>query len=277
MENRGITLVKLGGSLITDKTTPETPRRAVIQRLVGELADVWEQHAGRLVLGHGSGSFGHVAADRHEVHGGYRGAEQRPGISRTQRQAARLHHMVLDALIDGGLPPFSVAPSSAMVASGQEPAAFFAEPITRALGMSLLPVVYGDVVTDRRQGITIGSTEHVLRTLAYELESAGRVVERVLWLGNTDGIYDAGGATIPRVTPANVRSVFEQIESPEGTDVTGGIRHRLKTAVQLAARGIPSVIVNGTTAGVLRDALQQREVSGTRVAVSEEAWDFDPG
>ena len=60
-----LTLIKLGGSLITDKTSPRTLRRDVLDRLAQELESSLAETPSAVVLGHGSGSFGHVAAKKH--------------------------------------------------------------------------------------------------------------------------------------------------------------------------------------------------------------------
>ena len=58
--------LKLGGSLITDKHTPRTPRPDVLARLMQEITEARAARPGmRIVLGHGSGSFGHVEAKRY--------------------------------------------------------------------------------------------------------------------------------------------------------------------------------------------------------------------
>src|SRR3990172_434782 len=58
--------LKLGGSLITDKDSPYTPRLDKLADLAGQIAAVFAETPGlRLVLGHGSGSFGHTAASKY--------------------------------------------------------------------------------------------------------------------------------------------------------------------------------------------------------------------
>ena len=58
-----VRFLKLGGSLITDKRQPETPRMDVIERLAQEIAAARAANPSlQLVLGHGSGSFGHIYA-----------------------------------------------------------------------------------------------------------------------------------------------------------------------------------------------------------------------
>ena len=60
-----LTLVKLGGSLITDKRVEKSFRRDVVKRLADEIAAARAVDPElKLLIGHGSGSFGHFAAKR---------------------------------------------------------------------------------------------------------------------------------------------------------------------------------------------------------------------
>ncbi len=264
---RELLLVKWGGSLITDKRRAETARPRVLARLAGELAEGLPRAAARglaVVLGHGSGSFGHVAAARHGLAGGLTAPGQLAGVAETQARAAALHHRVLDALSAAGLAPFSVAPSSALVGDGAEAPAVFAEPVALALAAGLLPVVYGDVVMDRRQGVAICSTERVFAALVTALPDFGWRPAAALWLGETAGVYDAGGTPLARIGAAGPAP---PAGAAAGTDVTGGMAHRLATARALARGGVPSRIVDGRVPGLLARALAGEEVAGTRVAL----------
>ena len=62
-------------------------------------------------------------------------------------------------LLAAGLPPFTWAPSSALVARAGRPVAGTIEPLIGALDLGLLPVAYGDVVADCLWGASICSTE----------------------------------------------------------------------------------------------------------------------
>ncbi len=259
-----LTLVKLGGSLITDKRRPGRARRQVIARLAGEVAAAAAAAGpGRLIVGHGSGSFGHPAAARHGVDRGDGGGPA--GVAETQARAAALHRLVVDALLEAGAAPFSLAPSSFMAASAGRPVGLSLEPLLLALDRSLLPVTYGDVVLDRRQGATICSTETVFDALIRALARRGRPVGRVLWLGETEGVWDAGGQLVEEITRANLPRVLAAAGAAAGTDVTGGMRHRLEAAAALARRGVESWILDGLAPGRLARALGGDRVPGTRV------------
>lgn len=270
-----VLLVKWGGSLITDKRTPETPRAEEIARLAGELAAGLPAARRRrlaVVLGHGSGSFGHVAAARHGIAVGLRAGEEGTqaraarlaGAAETQSRAAALHRLVLDALAAAGVPAWSVAPSSMLVTAGGDPAATCAEPVARALAAGLLPVVYGDVVTDRRQGIAIASTETVFLALAAALPEYGWPPAEALWLGDTPGVYDDAGRPLATLTPAEAARLAPG--GSAGTDVTGGMAHRVQATLRLAAAGIPSTIADGRTPGLLAAHLATGTSPGTRIA-----------
>lgn len=260
-----LVLVKLGGSLLTDKEGVRADRPEVIRRLAGELTRAATRRPGGLLLGHGSGSFGHVAAAKSGIAGGLRSPDQLPGIAATQQEAAELHRRVVAALAEAGAHPFSLAPSSFLVTAGGRPAGLFLEPLVLALERGLLPVVYGDVTLDREQGVAICSTETVLASLARELPDRGFQVRRLLWLGETAGIYGPGGRTLPRITPATAGEARAALAAARGTDVTGGMAHRLETALDLAAQGLPSLLLDGREPGLLERALEGEEVPGTLV------------
>jgi isopentenyl phosphate kinase len=261
----GLYVVKLGGSLITDKERPSTARREVIARLARELAAALPAPPHALLISHGSGSFGHAAAARHGLRGGVRESAQLPGVAATQDQAHRLHRIVIEELIAAGLSTFSLAPSSFLIADAGQPVEIHLEPVVRALELGLVPVTFGDVVLDRARGASICSTETVLLALAPRLAAAGRPVTEVLWMGATAGVLDQRGQTVESITGANLDRVLAAAAGAAGTDVTGGMRHRVETAWRLAGQGIPSLVLDGLEAGVLERALRGEPAGGTRV------------
>lgn len=172
---------------------------------------------------------------------------------------------MLAALAEAGVPAFSIAASSCVVAAAGRPVAFADEPLLLALERGLLPVLYGDVVMDREQGAAICSTEKLFALVVRRLVERGRTVRRVIWLGETDGLYDAAGQTVPRLSAADLPAAARAIHAPAGTDVTGGMLHRVETALALAPLGVTSLLANGLTPGLLEEALRGGEVPGTVV------------
>lgn len=269
-----LVLVKLGGSLLTDKRAVDAPRHEVISRLAGEIAAARPAMAGGLIVGHGSGSFGHVAAAAAGLQEGLRPASGPPrplaGVSRTQERAGALHRIVVTALAAAGLAPFSLPPSASLVARAGRPARYGLGPLYVALDTGLLPVVYGDVVMDSAWGASICSTERVLLALVSRLRRRGYRIRRMLWLGETAGVYDADGALIPHIHPGQLHRMQKMIDAPAGTDVTGGMLHRLQATCALARRGIESWIADGLRPGILASGLRGEEIPGTRISLLAE-------
>src|SRR5512137_281262 len=105
--------LKLGGSLITDKTRIEHARRPIIRRLAREIKAAREACPNlQLVLGHGSGSFGHVAAKKHGTHDGVKDQAGWLGYAEVAAAAARLNQIVADLFVAEGVPVVSLPPSA---------------------------------------------------------------------------------------------------------------------------------------------------------------------
>ena len=255
-------LLKLGGSLLTDKTRARTARLEVIRRLAGEIAAAGAEG---VVLGHGSGSFGHVAAARAGIGAGPVGPEGLAGVAETQAEAAELHRIVVAALREAGARPFSFVPGSFLVGRGGQVEGTLPPALPVALRSGFLPMVYGDVVLDTEWGAGIASTEAVIAFLAGELPAAGFTVRRAIWLGDTPGVLDAAGRSLPEIHPDDWETAVASITGPPGTDVTGGMRLRLATAAALADDGIPSLLADGTVPGLLECALRGEAVPGTLI------------
>ena len=160
--------VKFGGSVITDKTGQEAPDLALIRRLAGEVRAACDL-AGpeyRLIIGHGSGSFGHAYARRYGIHRGLPPDADWLGFAQTAAAALRLNRIVVDELLSAGVPAISFQPSATLLSRDGQLIAWDTSAIGRALDRRLTPVVHGDVAFDERQGSAIVSNEQLLEALA---------------------------------------------------------------------------------------------------------------
>ena len=265
LDEDSIVVIKLGGSLLTNKRKPETARRKEIARLAEEISKARKKTGRRVILSHGSGSFGHVAAEKFRLTEGFVDPSQRVGASITQASAARLNRIIVQALIDAGESPFVLAPSSFLTARLGRPVKGDTEGLKLALSRDLLPVVYGDVLLDSDLGVSIASTEAVLTYLIGRLLKQRFPIARAYWLGDTDGVLAEDGSVIPTIQPDDLTSLRPLLGGAQGFDVTGGMRHRVETAAKLAEMGVLSWIANGTTPGLLGKALRGESIPGTRV------------
>ncbi len=242
--------VKLGGSLITDKKRPLTPRPAVIERLAHEIAAARAANPDRpLLLSHGSGSYGHVVGRRYRTREGVGPTVAADptgwrGFSETGHIAAQLNRLVMAALLRAGLPAISLAPSVLVHCRDGAIIAIESSPILAALDRGLTPLVFGDVAFDETQGATIVSTEEVLAALVPVLRPA-----HLSLAGMVDGVFGADPARfpdaypIPHLTASQVAALAAAFGGSHGVDVTGGMASKLQTMAALLG-GYPDLRVH---------------------------------
>ena len=254
--------LKLGGSLLTDKTGVEETRPQVITRIAQEIAQARQtQPELALLLGHGSGSFGHVAAAKYGTRHGVHTPEQWQGFAEVSAAAARLNKIVTDTLVQAGLPAISFQPSASALCADGLLESLAVQPIQQALEHQLIPLVYGDVAFDRVRGGTIASTEELFAYLVAELHPTW-----LLLAGETDGVYDLQGQTIPLITSENLAQVQSALGGSRGTDVTGGMASKVQAMLNLVQihPNLSIFIFSGLTPGNLTQALlDPQTVRGT--------------
>src|SRR5690349_2801409 len=108
-----LTFVKLGGSLVTDKRVENTFRPEAAERVAAELQAALTQNSDlRLLVGHGSGSFGHVAAKRYGTMQGVHTAEEWRGFAHVATVAAELNHLMAKTLDAAGVPVWRMQTSA---------------------------------------------------------------------------------------------------------------------------------------------------------------------
>lgn len=258
-----IILIKLGGSIITDKSRPFTANHEAITRLVREVKAAMDKRDYASVLGTGAGSFGHVPANQYCLVNGNIDDKTREGVALTHNAVSQLNLLVTTQLIEHGVNAISISPASFLLAKRGHISEGYLRPIDSFLTLGLTPVVYGDVVADGGGGYSVVSTDTIITYLAKELFSKGYMIKNVIHVGTTDGVYDTDKKTIPTITSRNYEEVKQQIGISKDTDVTGGMAFKVKEALELAKGGIETVIINGTRERELVRAVMGGEVKGT--------------
>ena len=260
--------LKLGGSLITDKARAQTAHPAVLARLADEIAQARADRPDlRLLIGHGSGSFGHVEAKKHGTRGGVTTPDQWRGFAEVSAVAARLNRIVTDTLLAGGVPVISFQPSASAWCRDGAIEELSLTPIATALELDLVPLVYGDVAFDSARGGTIVSTEDIFRHLARQLRPT-----RILLAAIEDGVYadwPGGRTVIPEINPGNAAEYFPAIRDSGAPDVTGGMATKVGEMLALVSEvpGLEVLIFSGVANGHVFNALTDEEQPfGTRIA-----------
>jgi isopentenyl phosphate kinase len=257
--------LKLGGSLITDKDLPRTARLDVLDRLAGEIREAIHQKPElRLVVGHGSGSFGHVSGRRYGTRQGVSTPAQWLGFVEVWRDAAALDRLVVEALQGGGLPAIAMPPSASVLAQDGKVARWDLSVLSAALEHGLLPVVHGDVVFDTIRGGTILSTEDLFAYLARVMQP-----QRLLLAGREPGVwadYPSCTRLVNQITPSSLPQLAASLFGSASTDVTGGMASKVEEMLALVSdvSGMEVLIFSGEIPGMVEQALLG-SYPGTRI------------
>lgn len=255
------TVLKLGGSVITDKNKPLTPNLTAIERLADEIS---RANVSSLILVHGGGSFGHPFAERYNLEAGYVDESQILGFSQTHLAMTLLNSWVMEALIRNNIPAVEVHTSSCAVTKVGRITSMELKPLKKMLKMGFMPVLYGDTILDSKQGFAILSGDQLVSSLATKLGAS-----HIILGADVDGLYTSDPKTNPsaqlieRATLKELKSMEHKIGGSKATDVTGGMFGKMHEVTLAIEEGIETVVVNATKPDRVYKALTGEKVTGT--------------
>ena len=269
-----LVFLKLGGSLITDKALPYTVRLDKVADLVAQIAHALQTRPNLLlILGHGSGSFGHTAAKEFGTRGGVPAHFQLPtssaklvgeqywkGFAEVWYQASTLNRYIIQALHEAGISAITFSPAASVWAENGQVFAWDLSAIKAALENGIIPVVHGDVIFDRNKGGTILSTEELFEHLARELRP-----QRILLAGLEEAVwadFPERRQKVQKVTRESFKEIQQSTGESVSTDVTGGMESKVRKMLELAESipGLTIQIFSGENPGYLEKALLGKHI-----------------
>lgn len=254
-----ITLIKIGGSVITDKSKPYSIKRSVIRQLAKELKSAKK----KIVITHGTGSFGHPSAKKHLLNTSI----EPLGIARVSLDTMRINEIVASIFIEEELPIVPLHPMSFITSENGKMSNIFFGSIEQTLLNNCIPLLHGDVIWDNKNKYSIFSSEKILGIIALYLKDKNYKIEKIIYVGRTDGVFDKRGKTIPLIKDINSPVIEREMTAKFAfeIDVTGGMKHKIEEAQMLSEVGIETWIINGDRKEELTNALQTKHIIGTIV------------
>ncbi|RLF24070.1 MAG: hypothetical protein DRN15_04020 [Thermoprotei archaeon] len=237
---RPLVVLKLGGSLITDKSKPMVMRRDVVRRLCKEISRAINEV--RLILVHGAGSFGHPQAKMYRLDEGFKEPHQLEGVTVTKIAVETLTIELLKELKSSGTKAIPLHPMSFALASS-EGLPVPLDLVVKALDLGLVPLLHGDVVLDSDRGFRIVSGDYIATELAIKLKA-----KRLIFAMEVDGIFTSDPLLDPEarllsvVKPHDLRRIKLRCQYP---DVTKGILGKAMEAFRAVEKGIEVLFING--------------------------------
>ncbi len=253
-------IVKLGGSVITDKTKEQTFKPKVMDQLSSELKKSDKQ----MIIVHGAGSFGHILAKKYELNEGYKRYEQVKGFSLTHEMVQTLNSLVLKSLQKNDIPAVSISPHSIVKLDDHKLMKIDLKVFEEYLEKQFIPVTFGDVVLDKKLGFSICSGDLLVMALAEYFKP-----EKVIFVMDEDGLYTSNPKIDDKAKLIKSSSLKEleklSTSLDEHADVTGGMGGKLDTIKNISKQGIDAVLLNGNKPNRLYEVLVGKDTTSTIV------------
>jgi len=214
---------------------------------------------------HGAGSFGHVVAKEYGLQNGYSNGGQIRGMVRVSRDVRTLNALVMDELIAAGIDAVSIPTGSCFRTEGGRLTGDTAI-LKGYLKLGIMPVMFGDVILDSERGFGICSGDGIMEFLASAFDP-----ELAVFVSDVDGLFDSDPKTnrnAKLIRTADIDALAHANTDAGVADVTGGVRGKMETMLRMCAPGRDCILINGNAEGRLRDALEGKEVTGTRATVT---------
>lgn len=269
---KNLVIVKFGGSVITTKTERKRINRKNLDLICSEIAKAYKSGDKNLIVVHGGGSYGHPLARRF----GFRYSRQirkssnnkgttlprkskdlHKKYSKIKTTMEELNKKVVEALHSQEAPAIAFHPSDFCVTDEGEIESMYLEQIKSCLEKREISVLHGDVVKDKEVGTVILSGDQILSYIARQFKD---FVSFVVIGTDVDGVFTKD----PKITPKAKKikeitpEVFNDLRlkfTTSQVDVTGGMRQKVETLLELAKDGINSVIIGIKQKGALSDLI----------------------
>jgi len=246
-------LIKLGGSVLTDKEKSYSFRTRIAKRLLREID---KSSIDKYIMIHGGGSFGHPGAKKYGLNTKI-SKNPAEGVSKVQLDMRRMNNHILELMQDRGM--WGVSVPGGLVTTFENGELDKTDPtlFKRYLSLGLIPVSFGDVATDTENGVTICSGDDLVLGLS-------ELADKAIFVSDVDGIYKNG--EVVKIFDGEMLPL-EEDDFPrvkDAVDVTGGMNKKVEKMINIS-ENCETHIVNGEEPGRVRKVLNGEEVLSTEV------------
>ncbi len=247
-----IKIIKLGGAIITNNEPKEKLDRSNTRNIARQLQ---EYYPGTILV-HGTGSVGKPPAIRYGfVESGSLGPDMKFIALKIKNQIHQLNQQFISVFISEGIPVQSIVHwqlmGSRLYVSKSK--------ILEILQSGLVPVFFGDFVIQKDGSFKVVSSDVICHLVTKLVKP-----EKLIFLTDVDGVFDDG--LPPKLIPEINRNNYASIPGDhDHKDVSGGMAEKVKLAIKSSKYCKTCLIANGTTPGLLYEALQGHKVRGTYV------------
>ena len=221
-------IIKIGGSLLTDKTIYRKFYQKKTSKIIQKLSGIE-----KFILVHGGGSFGHYISKKYGLPGDIT-EERIKAASIVKYDMADLNQRIVKMLNLAGRPAMGISPFFL-----DKNNSFSYDIVKKVLDYGMIPVLYGDLYL-RKDSIGILSGDHIMSSMAQLMKP-----KRAIFLTDVDGVFDRDpkkyrdAALLKKYSTESVD--FGMISN----DVTGGMELKFRSMVNCRNFGVKTYLING--------------------------------
>ena len=240
-------LIKLGGSIITNKERPLSARRKAIESILKQIKKIKEPK----IIVHGGGSYGHYWSVKYDMHTKPAKYDAR-GVAIVKNSMIELNKIILDIAVKNRINAYCLPPTDFM--NGNKSIKNKILTMNDISKSGLTPITFGDALWFGQKKSYILSGDVIMTTIAKVLKP--RLSVFVL---NVDGVY----------SDLKTKKLIYDFKKEKPTisinkmDVTGGMARKITEAVKISRSGLNVFFTNGNKPQRITDAVSGKKFEGT--------------
>lgn len=250
-----VTILKLGGSLITYKDSNEPKlNKLVLNRLCEEIKESFNKKS--LIIVHGAGSFGHPLSKKYKLNENFDFENKIIKFAELQILQNKLNFNVCENLIKHEIPAYPFQVSTFVYSNNGDIKEFKTTLIEKLVNKGIVPVLYGTPTFDIKKGSNVFSGDDIILNLVKNIKLK---IKNVIFATDVDGIFDKD----PK--KHGDAKLIKKINSLEGlsltgsmnNDVTGGMKNKIE---KLFDFNVTFRVINGNKSNELKKAINNENV-----------------
>ena len=270
MTAEDLIVLKLGGSLLTDKSTAYKLREDVIKAVAVEIKECIDLRLIKsLVIVHGVGSFGHPPVLKYNLHKGFRNKDQLISMSKTQQIVNELRKAIAITFIEEGVPINLMHASSMIVGDKMIITDYTLNSLKGFLSLGMVPLIGGDMMYDTSMGFSVCSGDQLAVVLSRVLYA-----NQLLFATDVPGVFDKDPKTekhaqlLREINVNEIEQLFSKPNETAKTDASGKMRGKLLSLVSIKHQiqeGLEVAILSMNKKGILKNYLKGEESELTKI------------
>lgn len=262
-----LTILKLGGAVVTHKKRGGGLNKKVVQRVAQEIKSALGKKPQSLILVHGAGGKAHGLAHRFGLQKGAPDAKAIQGALQTHREVGCLQQDIAFILNQAGLPIVPLPSASLFYYQNGKLNFCGSKLVGEILKKGWIPLLNGDMVLDQQKNFSILSGDTIAAVCAEKFGA-----DLILFATDVDGVYtsnphqDKSARLLKKINPKVIQTLSKKVSaSPTSRDTTGEMMGKLAKLTGIDSKATTRIF-NGLKAGNITAALTGKSV-GTAITL----------